>query len=79
MEYRIFVLISVQHDEMRNCIPDLEKTMHVHNEMIADSSNSRSFVGGSDARIVLGATKPLSSAFGTKTAVKSSWRTFRAG
>jgi len=28
--------------------------MHVHNEMIADSANRRSFVGGSDARIVMG-------------------------
>ena len=28
--------------------------MHVHNEMIADLANSRSFVGGSAARIVIG-------------------------
>src|ERR1700692_1715854 len=28
--------------------------MNVHNEMVADSANRRSFVGGSDARIIMG-------------------------
>src|SRR5450759_135910 len=31
-----------------------EKTMNVHNEMVADSANRRSFIGGSDARIIMG-------------------------
>jgi YqaJ-like viral recombinase domain len=28
--------------------------MNVHNEMVADSANRRSFIGGSDARIIMG-------------------------
>src|SRR5471032_1267993 len=31
-----------------------EKTMNVHNKMVADSSDRRSFIGGSDARIIMG-------------------------
>src|ERR1039458_6359322 len=29
--------------------------MNLHNKMIADSANRRSFIGGSDARIIMGA------------------------
>ena len=28
--------------------------MNVHNKMVADSANRRSFIGGSDARIIMG-------------------------
>jgi hypothetical protein len=28
--------------------------MNVHNEMVADSANRRSFIGGSDAQIIIG-------------------------
>src|SRR3981189_2991788 len=31
-----------------------EKTMDVHNKLLADSVDRRSFIGGSDARIILG-------------------------
>jgi predicted phage-related endonuclease len=32
--------------------------MNVHNKMVADSANRRSFIGGSDARIIMGADEP---------------------
>jgi hypothetical protein len=28
--------------------------MNVHNKMVADSANRRSFIGGSDARVIMG-------------------------
>ena len=31
-----------------------EKTMDVHNKLLADSVGRRSFIGGSDARIIMG-------------------------
>jgi predicted phage-related endonuclease len=35
--------------------PDLERElMDVHTEMITDSGNRRRFIGGSDARIIMG-------------------------
>src|SRR5580692_7875485 len=35
-------------------MPDLEKTVSVHSGLLADSTNRRSFIGGSDARIIMG-------------------------
>src|ERR1700692_2297973 len=32
--------------------------MNVHNEMVADSANRRAFIGGSDARIIMGDDEP---------------------
>ena len=53
--YRNIVLISVQNDELHRCIPDLgEKPMSMHSGLLADSADRRSFIGGSDARIIMG-------------------------
>ena len=54
MSYRNFVLISVQKIEFHRFIPDLEKALSVHSRLLADSADRRSFIGGSDARIIMG-------------------------
>src|ERR1035441_393208 len=49
------MLISVQIDEMHgDRYLTWEKTMNLRNEMVADSALRRTFIGGSDARIIMG-------------------------
>jgi predicted phage-related endonuclease len=54
IRYRNYVLISVHNGEFHRFIPDLEKTVSVHIGLLADSADRRSFIGGSDARIIMG-------------------------
>ncbi len=64
IEYRNNMLISAQsHDSPAGPLssfwarPDRRKkdrTMHIPRKIIADAANRRSFIGGSDARIILG-------------------------
>jgi hypothetical protein len=54
VRYRNHVLIFVQKCELHRFIPDLEKTVSVHSGLLADSADRRSFIGGSDARIIMG-------------------------
>jgi predicted phage-related endonuclease len=56
--YRNHVLILEQKCELHGFIPDLEKTVSVHSGLLADSPDRRSFIGGSDARIIMGDDEP---------------------